>query len=42
MKNVLKAIALVGTGVVLTLGTLIALTYTIAELEEHECEKWSG
>ena len=29
MKNVLKAIALVGTGAILTLGSLIAITYYI-------------
>lgn len=42
MKNVLKAIALVGTGVVLTLGTLVVLTYSLAEMEEREYEQWGN
>jgi len=42
MMKALKAIALVGTGVVLTLGTLVVLTFSIAEMEERECEQWGN
>lgn len=36
MKNVLKAIALVGIGVVLTFGIGIAILQTVVELEENK------
>ena len=35
----LKAIALVGVGVILTLGTLMVLAYSLAEQEEYERER---